>query len=97
MNPDIEIMNLAEVALMLRLSTSTIRLRLTARRNGKGDFPAPISGYKERLAWLRSEIESYIQRRNHQANHCTPAPPQGTHTLSAETLQAAANLGLSDD
>jgi len=96
MNPSTEIMNLPEVAHMMRLSTSTIRLRLTERRKGKCDFPAPISGYRERLAWLRSEIESYIQRRNHQANYCTPAP-QGTHNLSAETLRVAAELGLLDD
>ena len=96
MRASIEIMNLVEVAQVMRLSPSSIRHRLTERRKGRGDFPMPISGHRERLAWLRSEIESHIQRRNHLANHCTPVS-RGTHPLSAETLQAAAELGLLND
>ena len=96
MNQSTAIILLPELARRMRLSESGVRHRLTLRRKGKNDFPMPISGHKERLAWLECEVEEYIQRRNRQANHCVPAP-QVAQALSPETLRDAAKLGLLDD
>ena len=96
MNQSTAIVFLPELAQRMRLSESTVRLRLTKRRKGENDFPMPISGHKERLAWLESEIESYLQRRNRQANHCI-LTPQVAPALPPETLRVAAELGLLDD
>ena len=94
--PDYQLVRIKKVASMLDMSVDGVRVRLTQRRNGKGsgDFPMPISGRKERLTWLRSEIESYIHRRNNQANHQTLQPQ--TQQLSPESLLLANKFGLDD-
>jgi len=89
---DYQLVRIKKVASLLDESVSNVRVRLTKRRKGEGDFPMPISGHRERLAWLLSEIESYIRRRNATANR---APLQSTQ-LSPETLLLANRLGLDD-
>ena len=88
-----QLVRIKKVASMLDESVSNVRVRLTKRRKGEtSDFPMPITGHKERLAWLRSEVESYIRRRNEVANR--QFPPSGTQQVSPETLMLAHKLGL---
>ena len=93
MRKDIELVDIVEVAKMTGESVSNVRLKLTKRRRGENDYVMPISGHREKLRWLRSEIEDYILRKNSQANR---SPPQGTQQLSGEVLIKAAKLGLTD-
>ena len=88
---DFQLVRIKKVASMMDESISNVRARLTKRRKGEGDFPMPISGHKERLAWLRSEVESYIFRRNTAANG---APLQNAQQLSPESMMLADRLGL---
>ena len=77
-----ELLDIQQTADLLKLSVATVRLRLYERRRGVGDFPQPISGFKRKCFWLRSEIERYVERLNEQAN---PFPLQEQRKTSAAT------------
>jgi len=93
MTKDIQLIRIKETALMVDKSVSGVRDKVTKRRKGIGDFPLPISGHKERLVWLRSEIEDWIRLRNEKANHLSPLS-SSTQQLSPETMMLADRLGL---
>jgi len=90
----IELLNIDKVAELLHLSKPNIYLKIQLRRQGKSDFPLPITDRKQRHLWLADEIEKYVLRRNAQNN---PSSPQGIQTRkrqSAETLATLEKFGL---
>ena len=93
---DFQLVRIKKIAEMTDQSVSSVRDKVAKRRKGIGDFPMPISGHKERLVWLRSEIENWIRRRNESANHLFP-PSSGTQQLSPETMMLADRLGLENN
>ena len=96
MTKDFTLVRIKKTAEMVDKSVSYVREKVSKRRKGIGDFPMPISGHKERLVWLRSEIEDWIRRRNESANHLSPSS-SGTQQLSPETMMLADRLGLENN
>ena len=54
------VMLVGEVASECRVSVSKIRRDLHESRNGRGNFPLPISPPGGKLRWLASDIEAYL-------------------------------------
>ena len=73
-----------EVALMLRVAPVTIRRWIHLSRNGKKNFPLPISVRNETCKWLSSDIEFYLQSRSAQ---CSTAPPN-VNSLAQQKREA---------
>jgi predicted DNA-binding transcriptional regulator AlpA len=64
----IELLDITEIAALLRTTVPTIRLRLTNSRKGQSDFPKPISGRKQRCLWLKSDVERYLYQCSERNN-----------------------------
>ena|GEM_PF-4973770 len=54
------LVNIREVADMLRKGEGTVRYYVIQRRKGFSDFPLPISREKQKLFWRRSDIEQWL-------------------------------------
>ena len=60
------LMNLDEVAALMRLTKAGVNYRLKQRRCGLDkDFPLPTSRKGHRLLWLRSDVEKYVTDTSH--------------------------------
>ena len=86
---DRELLTKKEVAVMLRMSVSTVGVRLANRRKRIGDFPLPVSKPNKKCRWLKADIEQYIQKTKAKnlatlASRCKP-----------ETLAVLERFGLS--
>ena len=89
-----ELLTIDRVAELLHLSKPNIYLKIRLRREGKTDFPLPITDNKQRHLWLADEIERYILRRNEQNNPTSPQDKQPRKRQSAETLATLERFGL---
>jgi len=90
----IELLNIDRVAELLHLSKPNIYLKIQLRRQGKLDFPLPITSHKQRHLWLADEVERYILRRNAQNNPPSLQDKQIRKHQSAETLATLEKFGL---
>ena len=91
---NIELLDVKEVAALLRLSKPSIYLKIQQRRRGCGDFPLPIGDHKQRLLWLKSDIDQWILQRAARNNPPAPQdasvpemqPAESRRQISPETL-----------
>ncbi len=54
-----ELLDIKEVAAYLRCSVDTIWRRMKERREGKGNFPLPITPPGKKNFWNRIDVESW--------------------------------------
>jgi predicted DNA-binding transcriptional regulator AlpA len=94
----IELLNISETADLLRTSVPTIRWRLCQSRKEQDDFPKPVTGFKKRCLWLRSDVERYILQCSERNNPVRPKQPrQGQHTPETMAMLEKFGMPLSDD
>jgi predicted DNA-binding transcriptional regulator AlpA len=55
------LLNISEVAEMLRCSVATIRRRLAEARRGERRFPLPVNKWKEHNLWRAVDIENWTE------------------------------------
>lgn len=67
MELSLQILEIGEVASLLRVSIPTINRWLRQTRNGEMDFPLPISPKGCKGRWLASDIERYIESQSNVA------------------------------
>jgi predicted DNA-binding transcriptional regulator AlpA len=88
---NIKLLNLDEVAAMLRIAKTTVYYKVVQRRRGLCDFPLPIGGKCQRLLWLADEVERSVLRCNESNN---PDTTQGKRKCSAKTVEVLKKYGL---
>jgi len=80
-----------EVAILLRISTTTVRRHLAQRRRGIGLFPLPISAQGGKLRWSAECVERYIlsQSNTTSPNVCGSAQQKRDTKSFAQRQEAA--------
>jgi len=59
-----KILLIDEVAILLRVTVSTIRRWSSERRKGRGNFPLPISPLGYKCRWRESDIMRFIESQS---------------------------------
>ena len=52
-----KLLTLRDLLLLLNISEATLRRRIAESRNGAGNFPKPVDGYKRKLLFRPDDIE----------------------------------------
>ena len=58
------VLHIGDIKRIFGVSQPTIYRWLAETRAGKGTFPLPLGGHKQKLCWSRESIEAFMQPRN---------------------------------
>jgi len=97
-----KLIDIHEVAGMLRLSVNSVSDLLRMRRNGQSDFPLPVTKVSRKHMWSKRNVEQYILRlaahnmRPMQKTRPVPKepPPIPPGKYKPETIATLRKFGL---
>jgi len=81
-----KLVNIGEVADLMRSSVSTIRRRLAAARSGESSFPLPIFGNKKKALWRQDDILTW-----NESLPDTPNVPNDTPATRQRRIEITRN------
>lgn len=90
------LLGIAEVCAYFNLSESSIRRKVRASREGKGNFPLPLFKSGCRVLWRKSDVENWAGEDAEVLSFsASPTAPVQAESLSEARKRLAKEFGIS--